>query len=131
MKKLFIFLLKIKVCCTPLNNSGGFKQYGDFINYVNIKAYKFFTAFLDLLINKILLLFFYKVFSHISKCLKIHQLNITKITEKGYKKKLVKDIKVFLKRMKNKSNNMVVDDTKIYQKMKNKSWLSIEKNIVK
>ena len=50
---------------------------------------------------------------------------------KRLQKKLVKDIKVFLKRMKNKSNNMVVDDTKIYQKMKNKSWLSIEKNIVK
>ena len=131
MKKLFIFLLKIKVYYTPLNNSGGFKQYGDFINYVNIKVSTFFTAFLDLLINKILLLFFYKVFSHISKCLKICQLNITKITEKGYKKKLVKDIKVFLRRMKNKSNNMVVDDTKIYQKMKNKSWLSIEKNTVK
>ena len=42
-------------------------------------------------------------------------------------KKLVKDIKVFLKKKKKKSDNMVVKDTKIYQKMK-KSWLSIEGN---
>ena len=34
------------------------------------------------------------------------------------------------KEEKEKSNNMVVDDTKIYQKMKNKSLLSIDKNIV-
>ena len=32
---------------------------------------------------------------------------------------------------KKKSNNMVVNYTKIYEKMKNKSLLSIEKNIVK
>ena len=37
-------------------------------------------------------------------------------------KKLMKGIKVFLK-----SSNMVVSDTKIYQEMKNKSLLSIEK----
>ena len=30
-----------------------------------------------------------------------------------------------------KSYNMVVNDTNIYQKMKNKSWLSTEKNIMK
>ena len=41
--------------------------------------------------------------------------------------KLVKDIKIFLK--KKKSDNMVVNDTKISQKMKTKSLLSIEKNI--
>ena len=45
-------------------------------------------------------------------------------------KKLVKDIKVFLKKKK-KKNNMVVKDEKISQKIKNKSWLSIEKNIIK
>ena len=42
-------------------------------------------------------------------------------------KNLVKDIKIFLK--KKKSDNMVVNDTKISQKMKTKSLLSIEKNI--
>ena len=46
-------------------------------------------------------------------------------------KKLVQDEKVFLKKGKKKSDNMVVNDTKIYQKMKNKSFLSIEGNIVK
>ena len=46
-------------------------------------------------------------------------------------KKLVKDIKIFLKMKKKKSNNMVVNVTKISQKMKNKSLLNIEKNIIK
>ena len=31
------------------------------------------------------------------------------------------------KKEKEKSNNMFINDTKIYQKMKNKNWLSIEK----
>ena len=56
-----------------------------------------------------------------------HQLNITRITIKVYKKKLVKDIKVFLKKKKKKSDKTVMSDTKIYQTMK--SWLSIEKNL--
>ena len=45
-------------------------------------------------------------------------------------KKLVKDIKIFLEKKKNKSSNMVVNVTKISQKMKNKSLLSIEKSII-
>ena len=44
-------------------------------------------------------------------------------------KKLMKDIKIFLMKKKKKSNNMVVNVTKIFQKMENKSLLSIEKNI--
>ena len=44
-------------------------------------------------------------------------------------KKFVKDIKVFLK--KKKKENMVVNHTKIYLKMINKSLLSIDKNIIK
>ena len=43
-------------------------------------------------------------------------------------KKLVKDIKSFLK--KKKSDNMVVNITKISHKMKNKSLLNIGKNII-
>ena len=39
----------------------------------------------------------------------------------------MKGIKIFLKKKKKKSNNMVVNVTKIFQKMKNKSFLSIEK----
>ena len=46
------------------------------------------------------------------------------------KKKLVKNIKIFLKKKKKKSDNMAMNDTKISQKMKNKSLLSIEKNTV-
>ena len=45
-------------------------------------------------------------------------------------KKLVKDIKIFLKKKKKKSNNMVVNVTKISQKMKKINWLSTEKNII-
>ena len=65
--------------------------------------------------------FFHNLFLHISKCLKIHQLNIIEMIKKDYKKKLVKDKKVFLKKKKKRSNNMVMDDTKICQKMKKKA----------
>ena len=41
--------------------------------------------------------------------------------------KLAKDIKVFLKKKTGKSNKRIVNDTKIYQKMKNKSLLNIVK----
>ena len=44
-------------------------------------------------------------------------------------KNLVKDIKFFLKKDKKKSYNMVVNNTKISQKMKNKSLLSIKKKL--
>ena len=47
-----------------------------------------------------------------------------------YKKKLVKDIKIFLKNKKKENNNMVEKVTKISQKIRNKSLLSIEKNII-
>ena len=53
--------------------------------------------------------------------------------KKRLQKKLVKDIKAFLKKKKKKrekSNNMVMNDTKVNQKMK-KSLLCIEKNIIK
>ena len=43
----------------------------------------------------------------------------------------MKDTKVFLKKKKKKSNNMVVNDTRIYQKMKNKGLLNIKTNIIK
>ena len=46
---------------------------------------------------------------------------------KDYKKKLVKDIKIFQKIKKKKRGDVVVNVTKISQKMKNKSLLSIEK----
>ena len=43
-------------------------------------------------------------------------------------KKLVKDIKVFLKKKKKKSKNMITK-IKIYQKIKNSCFLSIVKGI--
>ena len=46
------------------------------------------------------------------------------------KTKLGKDIKVFLKKKKQKSDNIVVNVRKIFQNMKSKSLLSIEKNII-
>ena len=51
--------------------------------------------------------------------------------KKDYKKQLTKDVKIFLKNKKKKSGNIVVNVTKISQKMKNKSLLSIENNIIK
>ena len=51
--------------------------------------------------------------------------------KKRPQKKLVKDIKVFLIMKKKKSDNTTVKVTKIYQKMKSKNWLSIEKIIIK
>ena len=68
---------------------------------------------------------FFYVLSYTSECLNNYQLNFKKI-KKDCKKKLVKDMKIFLKKKKKKSDNMV---TKVFQKMKNKSLLSIEKNI--
>ena len=44
--------------------------------------------------------------------MELHQLNIIKISKKDNIKKLVKVIKVFLKKKKRKSDNMVVKDTK-------------------
>ena len=52
---------------------------------------------------------------------KDHQLNIIKIINK--------DIKERYERY--QSNNMVVNDTNIYQKMKNKSLLNIDKKYYK
>ena len=42
-------------------------------------------------------------------------------------KKIKKEVKTFLKNKKKKSNNIVVSDIKISQKMKSKILLSIEK----
>ena len=49
-------------------------------------------------------------------------------SQERLQKKLVKDIKVFLKRR--KRDNLVVNDTNIYQNTKSKDWLSIEKDIM-
>ena len=46
-------------------------------------------------------------------------------------KKLVKNITIFLEKKTKKSDNMVVNVTKISQKMRKINWLSIEKIITK
>ena len=46
-------------------------------------------------------------------------------------KKLVEDIKVFLKKKRKKSDNMVMSDTIIHQNMKSKSLLGIGISIIK
>ena len=50
--------------------------------------------------------------------------------KKAYKKNLVKDTKIFLKKKRKKSSNLVVNVTKISQNSKNKSMLNIEKNTI-
>ena len=65
---------------------------------------------------------------HIQICLNIHQLNIIKKQREVSKKNLLKDIKMFLK-MGKKSENMVANDVKIFQSMKNKHLL--KKQILK
>ena len=50
--------------------------------------------------------------------------------KKDCKKKLTKDIKIFQKKKKKKSGNMFLKVTNISQKIKNKSLLSTEKNIL-
>ena len=50
--------------------------------------------------------------------------------KKAYKKNLVKDTKIILKKKREKSSNLVVNVTKISQNSKNKSMLNIEKNTI-
>ena len=50
--------------------------------------------------------------------------------KKDYQKYLMKFIIVFLNKEKKKGFNIVAKGTKIQQKIKSKSWLDIEKNVV-
>ena len=71
------------------------------------------------------IIFFFHMYIKMSKNLptKYYQEN------KG-KKKFVKDMKIFLRKKKKKSNNMVVNVAKVSPKSKNNSLLSMERNIV-
>ena len=62
---------------------------------------------------------------YVWKCLKVYHLNIFKIIKKEYKKTCEKY--QTLSKEGKKSEDMVVNDTKSYQKIKNKRLLSIEK----
>ena len=58
-----------------------------------------------------------------------YQLNIIKKKKERLQKNIGKHIKIFLKKKNKTSDNMVVNVTKISQKIKNKSLLSIKKVI--
>ena len=76
--------------------------------------------------------YFYNFFSF--SCIKMSKTLSAKYYQENkdrLQKKLVKDIKIFLKKKKKKSYNMVMNVKKISQKIKNKIFLSIEKNIIK
>ena len=60
----------------------------------------------------------------------MYQPNIIKKTKKDYKKAYERCQNLSKEEKRKKSNSMVVSATKISQKMKNKSLLSIEKNII-
>ena len=53
--------------------------------------------------KKFLYIYFWKIILYIQKTFKIHQLNIIKIKKNDYKKQLVLDIKVFLRKKKKKA----------------------------
>ena len=61
--------------------------------------------------------------------MKIRQPNLIKAIKMNTKK-AIKRYQSLFKEEKEKSNNIVMNNTKICQKMKNKGLLSIEKNIV-
>ena len=61
---------------------------------------------------------------------KLYQLNIIKKVRKGYKKKAHKRYQNLSKEEKEKSNNMVVNVTKISDKRKSERLLSIGKSII-
>ena len=64
--------------------------------------------------------FFFANFFNILKCLKIRQRDIIKKNKENIFKSPVKDIKIFLKKKRTKSKNIVVNDRRISQKMKSK-----------
>ena len=112
VKKKFFFFFE-KVYYTPWKtiwkhyfwgSAGDFRQYWDFMNYVNpdkVKLHHFYV-----LINQFFWIAFTTFFfSYISKFLKIYQPDIIKIIKKDYKKSLWKNL--FLSK---KSNNMVMND---------------------
>ena len=89
-----------------------------------------FLCFLFFLLLLLLFFFFFFFFDKNSSAKdsweKYYENNIERL-----QKNLLKDMKVFLKKKNKKSNNIVLNDTKIYQKVKNNDLWSIEKNIIK
>ena len=64
------------------------------------------------------------------KCLKTYQLNIIKKIKKNCKKKLLKDIKVFVKKRKKKKQQYGCERYKNLSEDEKINWLGMEKNII-
>ena len=78
-----------------------------------------------LALNIYYILYIYFPYKNISKDLSATYYHIKKQI-KGFAKRLMIAIKIFLKKKKTKCDNTVVHDMKISQKLKNKGKLSIE-----
>ena len=98
--------LSITICCEKIKDKSllySSKSLGPLVPYVssdkmNLQNSYVFCYFF----------FFLSFYIYIQKCLKIHQESKEKL-----QKKLVKDIKIFLKKKKEKSNSQVRNDKKI------------------
>ena len=88
------------------------------------RFYKAFAVFFSQLINQYFHCCFFFFFSHLSA--KYHGSNKEKLT-----KSLAKNIEAFSKKKNKKSSNMGVEDIKMFLKVKNKGYLSIEKKYFK
>lgn len=66
-------------------------------------------------------------FPHISKSPKFHQINIIKITKNDCKKARERYQSLSKEKKRKTSNNTVLKDTEMSQRIKNKIWLNIEK----
>ena len=95
---------------------------------LKFKSAETFTEILDLLINQIFFINSFIIFYTYIKISKDSSDEYYLDNKERLQEKLLEDIKVFLKKKKKKKcNNMAGNDTKIYQKVRNKSWLNIEK----
>ena len=103
------------------------------MNYVNIPKSKSKSKFLSLSINSFFInyfiIFFYNFFFIYIKKSKNLSAKYYQENKKDYKKAHEK-YQNLSKEEKEKNGSMVMNFTKISQKMKNKSLLSIEKNII-
>ena len=96
--------LSIIICCEKIKDKSllySSKSLGPLVPYVSSDK-------MNLQNSYVFCYFFLFFYIYIQKCLKIHQESKEKL-----QKKLVKDIKIFLKKKKEKSNSQVRNDKKI------------------
>ena len=75
--------------------------------------------------------FFINFWKNFFTCIKMSQCSSAKYYHDNYKKSCWKISKFFCRRERKKGNDMVMIYTQIYQKIKEKNWLSVEKSITK